>query len=31
MVAEAIAWSLIPLILAFYLFSQTGRSALKGT
>jgi hypothetical protein len=28
--AEAIAWSVIPVILLFYLFSQTGRDALKG-
>lgn len=29
-VAEAIAWSMIPVILLFYLFSQMGREALKG-
>ena len=29
-VAEAIAWSAIPVILIFYLFSPTGRDALKG-
>ena len=29
-VAEAIAWSVIPGILLIYLFSQTGRNALKG-
>ena len=28
--AEAIAWSIIPVILLFYLFSQMGRDALKG-
>ena len=28
---EAIAWSIIPVILLFYLFSQTGRGALKIT
>ena len=27
---EAIAWSMIPVILLFYLFSQMGRDALKG-
>jgi hypothetical protein len=30
-VVEAIAWSLIPIILSTYLFSQMGRSALKAT
>jgi len=30
-VLQAIAWSVIPVILIFYLFSQTGRDALKGT
>ena len=29
-VAEASAWSVIPVILLFYLFSQKGRNALKG-
>jgi hypothetical protein len=29
-VAQAIAWSVIPIILIFYLFSQAGRNALKG-
>lgn len=29
-VGEAIAWSLIPIILLVYLFSQKGREALKG-
>ena len=29
-VAEALAWSVIPAILIFYLFSQMGRDALKG-
>jgi hypothetical protein len=29
-VAEAIAWSVIPAILIFYLFSQIARIALKG-
>jgi hypothetical protein len=29
-VVEAIAWSLIPIILLVYLFSQKGREALKG-
>ncbi|HEU4342237.1 MAG TPA: hypothetical protein VFU31_11750 [Candidatus Binatia bacterium] len=28
-VAEAIVWSVIPVILLLYLFSQTGRAALK--
>ena len=30
LVVEGIAWSVIPVILLFYLFSQTGRKALKG-
>jgi len=30
LVAEGIAWSVIPVILLFYLFSQTGREALRG-
>jgi hypothetical protein len=30
LVLQAIAWSVIPVILIFYLFSQTGRDALKG-
>jgi hypothetical protein len=30
LVAEGIAWSVIPVILLFYLFSQTGRETLKG-
>jgi hypothetical protein len=29
-VAEGIAWSVIPVTLLFYLFSQVGRDALKG-
>ena len=29
-VPEAIAWSVIPAILLFYLFSRQGRNALKG-
>jgi len=29
-VAQAIAWSAIPVMLIFYLFSPTGRDALKG-
>ena len=29
-VAQTIAWSMIPIILIFYLFSQAGRQALKG-
>ena len=29
-VLQAIAWSVIPVISIFYLFSQTGRDALKG-
>jgi len=29
-VLQAIAWSVIPVILIFYLFSQMGRDALKG-
>ena len=28
--AEAIAWSIIPVILLFYLFSRAGRGAFKG-
>jgi hypothetical protein len=27
---DVIAWSVIPVILLFYLFSETGRAALKG-
>jgi len=30
LVVEGIAWSVIPIILLVYLFSQTGREALKG-
>lgn len=30
LVVEGIVWSAIPVILLFYLFSQTGRAALKG-
>jgi hypothetical protein len=30
LVVQAIAWSVIPVILIFYIFSQTGRNALKG-
>ena len=30
LVVEGIAWSVIPVILLFYLFSQTGRETLKG-
>ena len=30
-VGEAILWSLIPVILLFYLFSETGRAELKFT
>jgi hypothetical protein len=30
LVAQAIAWSVIPIILISYLFSQAGRDALKG-
>jgi hypothetical protein len=29
-VVEAIAWSVIPVILLFYFFSQTGKVALRG-
>jgi hypothetical protein len=29
-VAEAVAWSVIPVILLFYFFSQRGHDALKG-
>ncbi len=28
--AEAIAWSIIPVIILFYLFSRAGRGAFKG-
>lgn len=30
-VLEGTAWSAVPVLLIFYLFSQTGRDALKGT
>jgi hypothetical protein len=30
LVVEGIVWSVIPVILVFYLFSQTGRETLKG-
>lgn len=30
-VLQGIAWSVVPVLLIFYLFSQTGRDALKGT
>lgn len=30
LVIEGIAWSVVPVILLFYLFSQTGSEALKG-
>jgi len=30
LVAQALVWSVIPIILVFYLFSHAGRNALKG-